>query len=181
MRSLHDQFCPQSHDGPITAAAYDPHSKTIATADALGEIRIRLSHGALQQLNLGAAVRGALAISQGGEKIAAGDDQGTIAVYETQTGQEIFIEKRDGSAGQSRAFRGLALNRQGTRLASISHDNILRVWDLQKKILFVRRSVGSQTIQNSCSKITSCRFFKRSRNDIQNTCSMFTLSLVFKT
>ena len=40
MASLVDQFCPNVHDAPITAAAYDPWSGVIATADASGLVAV---------------------------------------------------------------------------------------------------------------------------------------------
>ena len=132
MTTLSDKFRPQTHDSPICAADYDASSQTIVIADELGNITIRHSNGATQTLEMEAAVR-AVKLSRGGELIAVGDDSGTIGVYNTRSGSADFIEKRKGASGRNRAFRGVALNPQGTRLASISIDQVLRVWDLQKK------------------------------------------------
>jgi WD40 repeat protein len=132
MSSLSDKFRPQTHDAPITAAEYDAASQTVVTADALGNVTIRHKTGAIHSLKMHAAVR-ALNLSRGGEHVAIGDDNGNIGVYDTRTSRNIFLEERSGAAGRNRAFRGVALNPQGSRLASISEDRILRVWDLQKK------------------------------------------------
>ena len=132
MSSLSDKFRPQTHDAPITAADYDAASQTVVTADADGNVTIRHKTGAIHSLKMNAAVR-AINLSRGGERVAVGDDNGNIGVYDTRTSRNLFVEERFGPAGRSRAFQGVALNPQGSRLASISKDQILRVWDLQKK------------------------------------------------
>ena len=94
MSSLSDKFRPQSHDASITAADYDTASQTSVTADELGNISIR--HGASgisQNLKMTAAVR-ALILSRGGERLAAGDDNGNIFVFDTRSGEPLFKEER---------------------------------------------------------------------------------------
>ena len=132
MSSLSNKFRPQTHDAPITAADFDATSQTVVTADAQGNVTIRHKTGATHTLKMNAAVR-AINLSRGGERVAIGDDNGNIGVYDTRTSRNLFLEERFGAAGRSRAFQGVALNPQGSRLASISKDQILRVWDLQKK------------------------------------------------
>lgn len=132
MSSISEKFRPQTHDAPITAADFDSASQTVVTADAAGNVTIRHKTGAIHTLKMGAAVR-AVNLSRGGERVAIGDDNGNIGVYDTRTSRNLFLEERFGAGGRSRAFRGVALNPQGSRLASISADQILRVWDLQKK------------------------------------------------
>ena len=133
MSELAEQFCPFIHEQQITAIAYDALSSLQITADASGEVAVfrGANQSPFQRFYHDGPVQ-ALAIQQGGELFAVGDDTGTIVVYD-QNIQVLFEESRPGSRGASRAFRGLAINPQGTLLAAVSIDNILRVWDLQKQ------------------------------------------------
>ena len=134
MSSLVDRFCPNIHDAPVTAAAYDPQSGTIATADASGVIAVQRRGEAAPTLTFqpGAGIRGGLDLIPGGTLLAVGDEEGTIGVYRTTDGVSVFREAREGARGRVRAFRGVALNPQASMLASISRDNLLRVWDLSR-------------------------------------------------
>ncbi len=132
MPSLADQFCSNVHDAAVTAAAYDPHSGTIATADATGLVAVQRrgenSPGLI--FRPGGAVDGALALIQGGSYVATGDTEGTIGVYRTDDGSPIFQEIREGDRGRVRAMRGVALSPEGTRCATIAADGLVRMWDL---------------------------------------------------
>ena len=79
MHSLVDQFCPNVHDAPITAAVYDIASGTIATADSAGVVAVQRPGEAAPGLLFqpGGAVQGALALVRGGSMVAVGDDDGT--------------------------------------------------------------------------------------------------------
>jgi hypothetical protein len=132
MHSLVDQFCPNVHDAPITAAVYDIASGAIATADAAGVVAVQRPGEATPGLIFqpGAAVQGALALVRGGSMVAVGDDNGTVGIYSTENGEEWFREDREGARGRVRAMRGLAMSPEGARLAAIAKDGHLRVWDL---------------------------------------------------
>ncbi len=132
MHSLVDQFCPNIHDAPITAAVYDITSGTIATADFAGTVAVQRPGEAAPGLvfSVDAPVQGALALVRGGSMVAVGDDSGTVAIYSTETGEEWFKEAREGARGRVRAMRGLAMSPEGARLAAIAKDGHLRVWDL---------------------------------------------------
>ena len=132
MQSLVDQFCPNIHDAPITAAYYDITSGTIATADAAGTVAVQRPGEAAPGLvfSVDAPVIGALTLVRGGSMVAVGDDSGTVAIYSTETGEEWFKEAREGARGRVRAMRGLAMSPEGARLAAIAKDGHLRVWDL---------------------------------------------------
>lgn len=134
MPALVDQFSPNVHDTPITAAAYDPDSGTIATADESGMVAVQRPGEATPQLlfHPGGPVSGALSLIRGGTLVAVGDDNGTIGVYRTDTGEAHFLEERDGARGRVRAMRGVALSPEGGRLAAIAKDGLLRVWDLTR-------------------------------------------------
>ena len=132
MSALVDQFCPNIHDAPITAAAFDPVSGTIATADSSGMVAVQRPGEATPQLQFqpGVGVHGALDLIHGGTLVAIGDEAGSIGVYRTDNGEPVFVEQRQGPRGRVRAFRGVALKAQASRLASISKDNLIRIWDL---------------------------------------------------
>ncbi len=132
MPSLADQFCSNVHDAAITAAAFDPASGTIATADASGVVAVQRrgesSPGLVFQP--GGPVDGALALVQGGSYVGVGDSEGTVGVYRTDDGSPVFQEVRSGERGRVRAMKGLAISPEGTRCASIAVDGLVRMWDL---------------------------------------------------
>jgi len=132
MHSLIDQFCPNVHDAPITAAVYDIASGTIATGDASGVVAVQRPGEAAPGLIFqpGGAIQGALALVRGGSMVAVGDDDGTVGIYSTENGEEWFKEAREGARGRVRAMRGLAISPEGARLAAIAKDGHLRVWEL---------------------------------------------------
>lgn len=135
MPSLVDQFCPNHHDTPVLAACFDPHSGTMATADAGGTVSVQRQGESTPGLvfSAGAASIRALSLVRGGMLLALGDDDGTVAVYRTDSGELVFREARDGSRGKVRAMRGVALSPEGGRLAAIAKDGILRIWDLGRQ------------------------------------------------
>lgn len=134
MRTLLDQFCPHVHDAALTAAAYDADSATLATADALGVVAVQRPGEAVPGLVLevGDARVRALGLVRGGALLAVGDDAGSVRVIQTSDGGMLFEETRAGDRGRARAFRGVALSPAGDRLAGISDDGLLRVWDLSR-------------------------------------------------
>jgi len=133
MPALVDQFCPNVHDAAITAACYDPHSGTIATADAAGLVAVQRPGETTPQLTFqpGDAVHGALSLIAGGSLVAVGDESGTVGVYRCDNGQPWFQEIREGARGRVRAMRGVAISPEGRTLASIAKDGLIRLWDLE--------------------------------------------------
>jgi WD40 repeat protein len=134
MRSLIDQFCPNIHDAPITAAAYDPWSGVQATADSNGVVAVQRNGESSPGLIFqpGAPIFGALALIRGGSLVAIGDEDGSVGVYSTADGSEYFREAREGGRGRVRAMRGVAISPDGSMLASISKDRLVRAWDLSR-------------------------------------------------
>lgn len=133
MPALVDQFCPNVHDAPITAACYDPHTGAIATADASGLVAVQRPGETTPQLVFrpGVAVHGALSLIAGASLVAVGDDDGTVGVYRTDNGEPWFQEVREGARGRVRAMRGMAISPEGRTLASIAKDGLVRIWDLE--------------------------------------------------
>lgn len=134
MPSLVDQFCPNVHDAPITAAAFDPSSGAMATADATGKVAVQRPGEASPQLMFhpGEEVRGALTLIRGGSIIVVGDEQGTIGAYRTDNGECFFRDDREGARGRVRGMRGVAISPEGALVACIARDGILRVWDITR-------------------------------------------------
>jgi WD40 repeat protein len=132
--SLADRYCPEAHVGEITAAAFDAQSGASVTADAWGVVAITRPGERTPAFVFtpGGPVHGALAISPGGALAAVGDDDGMITVYKTWDGAEVFRDEKPGSEGQSRAMRALAFHPNGTILATLSVDGIVRVFDIQR-------------------------------------------------
>ena len=148
MQSLVERFCPNVHDAPITAAAFDATSGTVVTADARGVVAVQRPGEASPRLIFqpGVAVNGAIAVIHGGALVAVGDESGTVGVYRTQDGEPVFQEAREGSRGRVRAMRGLAINHEGSRLAAIAADGLLRVWDLTRRERNAWRGFGGDTV-----------------------------------
>lgn len=150
MPSLVDQFCPNVHDAPITAAAYDPWSGVYATGDANGVVAVTRQGEATPGLVFqpGGPVTGALGLIRGGTMLAVGDDNGTIGVYSTETGEPWFQEVREGARGRVRAMRGVAISPEGARVASIAVDGLLRIWNIEKGDREVAwQGFGGQTVE----------------------------------
>ena len=133
MHALVERFKPQIHQHPITAATFDPHSQSKATADEQGHVVVYRGSPPrpFHSFDMGTTIQGSMAIAQGGERLAVGDNNGSIVVVNLNTTAPIFEEKRDGARGKGRAFRSIALNPSGTIVAALSKDNIVRVWNLQ--------------------------------------------------
>ncbi len=149
MASLADRFCPNVHDAPITAAAYDPWSGVLASADQSGVVALTRAGESAPGLVFtpGAGVSGALALIRGGSLVAVGDDEGTIGVYRVDNGEPVFQEVREGARGRVRAMRGVAVSPEGGRVASIAVDGLLRIWDIangRREIAW--QGFGGQTV-----------------------------------
>lgn len=149
MPNLVDQFCPNVHDAPISAAAYDPHSGTIVTADESGVVALQRPGEASAQLTFqpGGAIHGAVGLIRGGTLVAVGDDEGTVGVYRTDNGQPFFQEVREGARGRVRAMRGVAISPEGARLAAIAVDGLLRLWDMTQEDRQAWRGFSGETVE----------------------------------
>jgi WD40 repeat protein len=133
-QSLVDQYCPDAHSAPVTAAAFDVQSGAAITADEWGMVAITRPGEKYPGLIFqpGGPVYGAVTVAQGGALVAVGDEDGTIGVYKTWDGSCVFSDYREGAEGAARAMRSMAFNPQGTSIATLSVDGVIRVFDIQR-------------------------------------------------
>lgn len=132
--TLVDMYCPDAHQAAVTAAALDASSGARITADAYGTVAIT-QPGQKQPafvFSVGAAVYGCVAVAKGGAMVAVGDENGTIAVYKTYDGQCVFYDAKDDGTGPERAMRACAFNPQGTQVACLSIDGVVRVFNIAR-------------------------------------------------
>lgn len=132
--SLVDRYCPQAHSAPLTAAAFDPHSGAMVTADSWGIVAMTQPGQVAPSVIFqpGGPVYGAAAVSPGGSLVAVGDEYGTVAVYRISDGQCVFSDVKEGPEGEARAMRALSFNPQGTILATLAVDGVIRVYDISR-------------------------------------------------
>ena len=121
-----------AHDGPITALGAVAGS-VMASAGADHKIHLWSlpGHDSKFTLDTGAMVR-ALAISPDGKRLAAGDDSGTVHLFELPGGKPA-----GNLTGHSDWILALAFSPDGTRLVSGGHDGQVLLWDAPgaKKLL----------------------------------------------
>lgn len=132
--SLVDQYCPDAHSGAVSAAAFDPDSGARVTADSWGIVAITKPHekSPAHIFQTWDAVWGSVAVSPGGSLAGVGDESGSVSVYKTWDGSCVFEDVREGDEGRARAMRALAFNPQGTLLACLALDGIIRVYDIAR-------------------------------------------------
>jgi WD40 repeat protein len=120
------------HDGPITALVAASGS-TLATAGSDRKIHLWSLPGRDAKLTLdtGQMVR-ALAVSADGKKLAAGDDSGTIHLFELPEGKPAGK-----LSGHTDWILAVAFSPDGKQLASGGHDGQVLLWDVPgaKKLL----------------------------------------------
>ena len=115
------------HNFPITAVAYQPDGKVLATADIDGLVRFwDLRTG--QPLRCAAfrpAYAACLCYSPDGRLLAAGGPDGSIRVLDALTGR-----RRPVLEGHTGPVSGLAFRPDGRILASAGADRSVRLWDV---------------------------------------------------
>ena len=132
MSELVDQFCPNSHDAPITAICWDPQTGARASADNTGRVAITRRGESVPGLVFqpGGPIQGPLAFLKGGSRLAIGDEHGTVGVYLVNNGDPVFRELREPPQGRVRAMRAISISPDGGKLASLAVDGLIRLWDL---------------------------------------------------
>ncbi len=72
---------------------------------------------------------GAVAIDRDGERLAVGEDDGSVRIFDLASGEERGVLN-----GHLREVAGVAWAPDGARLASVGHDGTLRVWDVARGV-----------------------------------------------
>ncbi len=127
------------HWGSITATAFSPDKKTLATAAYDDSILLwDVDDGRIRgQLTGPQGYVSALAYSPDGSELAAGDSDGTIQILDAETGAlKATLEQHE------KRIDSLAYSSDGKTLLSAG-DGIM-VWDAEKKELI--KSIGERTI-----------------------------------
>lgn len=114
-------------DGRLASTGNDGHVRLWDTQDDVESGDIAVSEGRVV----------ALAISDDGQRLVTGTEDGQLALWNPQTGQQIA---RLGGHGELLGLQGLdrggvwsvALNRAGTLLANGSNDGSVQLWDLSQ-------------------------------------------------
>jgi WD40 repeat protein len=113
------------HSEPVSSAAFAPAGRRVATGGG-GEIRLWTSGSwdAVRAIALrGGSVR-ALAFSPGGDRLASGDTENQVCLWNAETGKE---ERRfEGHLG---AVQAVCFTADGRQILSASADMTLRIWD----------------------------------------------------
>ncbi|QRV96506.1 hypothetical protein RhiJN_24524 [Ceratobasidium sp. AG-Ba] len=78
----------------------------------------------IRSISVGSAVR-SVAVSPDGEYIASGDDNGTIRVWDTKTGEAVLAPLR----GHSGSVKSVVFSYDGQHVVSGSSDHEIRVWN----------------------------------------------------
>jgi WD40 repeat protein len=126
-RSLPDvapKHAVKAHTGPVTALAFSPDGRTLATGGWDGDVKLWDSATHKERWGLPVSRKVcSLAFSPDGKTLAAGEEDGTVTLWDTETGQEIrsFKEHPDDVIAVS-------FSPDGRTLATAS-GRIVRFWD----------------------------------------------------
>jgi WD40 repeat protein len=136
MLTLHDMESFEqlkSINGNFTAAAYSPDNKTMATAEAGGEIKVWKTSNLKVRLTLSVAdAKGADGIAQAhslafdstSQSVAAGLPNGQTQLWSTEDGKLRGVLK-----GHEGAVRCIAFSADGKWIATGGDDHSIKLWD----------------------------------------------------
>ncbi|HEY9831662.1 MAG TPA: serine/threonine-protein kinase, partial [Stenomitos sp.] len=111
----------------LTFGIYQAHKLTISVAESQWAQKISLS----KTLPGDSTSLGLVAISPDGKTLASGSEDGTIKLWDLQTGKLRNTLKRPPSPDKrSQSVRAIAFSPDGQNLASGSKDNGIKIWNL---------------------------------------------------
>jgi WD40 repeat protein len=116
------------HKGPVTALAFHPDGKRIATsaADPSQGVKIMLYHEPLAVLDLQGVYADSLAFSPDGKILALGRNGGQVSFWEPETGNYRVGNASTGGQGNA----SLVFSPDGTVLATSSGDGSVWITDV---------------------------------------------------
>ena len=108
------------------STALSTNGRTLATAEASGAVRlVDLRNGQVRVLEGNGGLVESLAFSPDGRELAIGDQDGTVLVWDVDSG--AIVDRLDGHATR---VLGLAFSSDGKTLYTCSLDGAIFVWDL---------------------------------------------------
>lgn len=113
-----------AHRGVVWLVAYHPTRPLLMTSG--DDARLRLwdskTFESLKEWKAGSAIRGA-AFSPNGDRIVAGDREGTIHIYSIESGDELATYTQPGT------IMGIDYSPDGKQIATVGSDKTVRIFD----------------------------------------------------
>ena len=128
-----------AHDDVVHALSYSPDGQRLAVAYGDGATRVwdLNTHAELFRVDHDSAVR-AVSFSSDGRRLATGSDDGAARIWDVGTGTKLqvmedpnsdFVEQLDPRASSSPEVVHVKFSSDGSKLATASTDNVVRIWD----------------------------------------------------